>query len=355
MRLPTGTYFQNYRADHAWWKTKFVWIRMGLFWGVLLLLPQFVGGYWLSILNMIGYTALAAMGVQLLIGYTGQVTLGHAATIGMGAYICAVSMYVFGIPYLVALVLGVIGAGLWSVLWGLPAVRVKGFYLIMTTMAMQFFTIDIAIGQWIGPLAGMGRGGYIAIEPKMFTVGPWVIFGPEDSYYWMLILFVLSQAFLANLLRTRVGRAWRAIRDNDIAAEALGVNIVRYKLLAFFVAGCLGGLAGCFLLTTLFGVTPEHFLFWWSLWLVGVILIGGVGSMYGHIFGAAFVVLVIELVREVLMALIGVWPGGFEQFLYIRELLFGVAIVGFLIYEPNGLAYRWWQVKNYFHLWPFSY
>lgn len=355
MRLPTGTYFQDYRADNAWWQTRFVWIRMALLLGVLLLLPQFVGGYWLSIFNLIGYTALSAMGVQVLIGYTGQITLGHAATLAIGAYICAVSMYVFEIPYLVALVLGVISAGLWSVLWGLPAARVKGFYLIVTTMAMQFFTIDIVIGQWIGPLAGRGRAGFIAIEPEMFTVGPWVIYGAVDTYYWMLIVFIASQVFLANLLRTRVGRAWRAIRDNDIAAEAMGVNIVKYKLLSFFIAGCLGGLAGAFWLTTLAGVTPEHFLFGWSLWLVGVILIGGVGSMYGHIFGAAFLVLVIEVVRMVLMSLIDVWPAGFEQFLYIRELIFGLAIIGFLIYEPNGLAYRWWQFKNYIHLWPFSY
>ncbi|MCL0089341.1 branched-chain amino acid ABC transporter permease [Dehalococcoidia bacterium] len=355
MRLPTGTYFQNYRADHAWWRTKFVWFRMGLLLAVFLLLPHVIGGAWLPIVTLIGYMALAAMGVQLLIGYTGQITLGHAAVVAIGAYTCAVTMFVWGVPYPVAFVLGIFAAGLWSVLWGLPAARVKGLYLIVTTMAMQFFTIYIVIGQWIGPVAGRGRAGFIAIDPGMFTIGPWVIFGSIPTYYWTLIVLVLAQVFLANLLRTRVGRAWRAIRDNDIAAEALGVNIFKYKLLSFFIAGCLGGAAGGFWLTTLAGVTPEHFTLTLSLWLVGAILIGGLGSMYGHIFGAAFLVLVIELLRIILMAAIPVWPAAFEYFLYIRYLIYGLAIIGFLIYEPNGLSYRWWQFKNYVHLWPFSY
>lgn len=355
MRLPTGTYVQNYRADHAWWQTRFVWIRMGLLLAVLLAVPQFVGGYWLSVIVLIGYTALAAMGVQLLIGFTGQITLGHAAVIAIGAYITAATMFLWDFPYLVALILGVIGAGLWSVLWGLPVVKVKGLYLIVTTMAMQLFTIYIVIGQWIGPIAGPGRAGFIALDPGAFTIGGWVIFGPVANYYWMLVVFVIAQVFLANLLRTRVGRAWTAIRDNDIAAQALGVNIIKYKLLAFFVAGCLGGLAGGFWLTTLAGVTPEHFTIGLSLRLVGVILIGGLASMYGHIFGAIFLVLVIELVRIAIMALIPVWPGAFVYILFIRETIFGLAIIGFLLFEPKGIAYRWWQTKNYFHLWPFSY
>lgn len=356
MRLPTGTHFDNYIADHAWWKTKFVWFRMVLL-GIILLvvIPLFVGEYWLSFLNMVGYTILAAAGVQLLIGYTGLVTLGHAATIGLGAFTCALFMYLFNVPYLPALVLGVVAGGLLSLIFGLPSARVKGFYLIMTTMAMQFVTTEILLTQYLGPLAGKGRGGVVAIEPEMFKIGPWVIYHTRDAYIWMIILVVIVLVFMANLMRTRVGRAWMAIRDNDIAAEALGVNIVYYKLLAFFIAGALGGLAGCYWLTNLSIVSPEHFMFGWSLWLVGVILIGGIGSLYGIVFGALFMTGVLELTKFALVPLTTIWPGASAQFLNVKDLVFGLAIILFLIYEPNGLAYRWWQIKNYVHLWPFSY
>ena len=355
-RLPCGTKFATYRADHAWWQTRFTWIKM-LFLAVVLffIIPQFVGGYLISVCNMIGYTILAAMGVQLLIGYTGQITLGHAATIGMGAFACALSMYLFGVPYLVGLVIGAFAGGLLSLLFGLPCIKVKGFYIIMTTMAMQFITIDIILTQFLGPLAGKGRGGVISVEPEMFSIGPWVIYSTLDCYYWMLILVIIMFVFMANLLRTRVGRAWIAIRDNDIAAEALGVNIVRYKLLAFFIAGAMGGIAGSFWLTTQSIVSPEHFPFYWSLWLVGVLLIGGVGSLYGIIYGAIFMTGVLELIKLAIIPLSLMFPAIAGKFLHFKDFFFGLAIIIFLIFEPNGLAYRWWRAKRYIWLWPFSY
>ncbi len=354
--LPTGAHFDSYVADHAWWKTKFTWAKMLFLLFVLaFIIPRFAGEYWLSTFNMVGYTILAAMGVQLLIGYTGLITLGHAAPIGFGAFACALSMFLFHVPYLPALLIGAIAAGLLSLVFGLPCVKVKGFYLIMTTMAMQFITVDIILTQFLGPLAGRGRGGVVSIPPGMFTIGPWAIYSVKDSYYWMLTLVVILQVFMANLVRTRVGRAWMAIRDNDIAAETLGVNIVYFKLLAFFIAGAMGGVAGGYWLTNLSIVSPEHFTFSWSLWLVGVILIGGVGSMYGHIYGALFMTLVLEFVKLALVPLAGIFPGLSEKFLYLKDLVFGLAIILFLIYEPNGLSYRWWQIRNYVHLWPFSY
>ncbi len=356
LRLPCGTKFDNYRADHAWWQTRWTWIKMFLLFFILFfIIPRFAGEYWLGVFNMLGYTILAAMGVQLLIGYTGQVTLGHAAPIGFGAFACALSMYLLGVPYLVGVLIGMLAGGLLSFVFGLPCIKVKGFYIIMTTMAMQFITTDIILTQFLGPLAGKGRGGVLAIEPGMFHIGPWVIYTDKDAYYWMLILVIIMQWFMANLMRTRVGRAWMAIRDNDIAAEALGVNIVYYKFLAFFIAGAMGGLAGCYWLTTQSIVSPEHFPFAWSLWLVGVILIGGVGSMYGHIYGAMFMTLMLEFIKLALVPLSSAFPTLAGKFLFLKDFFFGLAIVLFLIFEPNGLAYRWWRTKRYFQLWPFPY
>jgi len=354
MRLPCGTYHETYAQDHAWWQTRFVWVRMiGLLLLLYLGLPATGNLYLISVANIIGYTILSAMGVQLLIGYAGLVTLGHAAFIAVGAYACAIGMLQFHLPYLVSMVLAALIAGIWCVIFGLPSARVKGFYLIMTTMAAQFITVDFVITQYVSQIGG--RGHAFSLPPGTITIGPWAIDNDLKVYYLMVTLVILCTAFMANLMRTRVGRAWIAIRDNDIAAEVIGVNVVRYKILAFFVAGVLGGIAGAFWITNLAAVSPEHFQFSWSLWLVGVILIGGVGSNYGTIFGSMFMVLVMEALKAILVPLTPLMPQLLEKFLFVKESAFGLAIILFLIYEPNGLAYRWWQIKNYIHLWPFSY
>lgn len=353
MYLPSGVYHETYRADHAWWPTTFVRAKMGFLVLLLLVGLPLSGAYALSVANIIGYTILSALGVQLLIGYTGQITLGHAAFIAVGAYATAIGILQYGLPYPVAMALGAILAGLWSVLFGLPSARVKGFYLIMTTMAAQFVTVDFIITNYISRVGG--RGHYFSLPPGTITVGPWVIDTDLKVYYLMVGLLILCITGMANLLRTRVGRAWIAIRDNDIAAEMMGVNVIRYKLLAFFVAGVLGGIAGGFWISSLYVVSSEHFQFSWSVWLVGVILIGGVGSLHGVIFGSIFVTVLLEVLKFAVIPLSEAYPALSTGFIYIKEGVFGLAIVLFLLYEPRGLAYRWQQLKNYFNLWPFAY
>jgi branched-chain amino acid transport system permease protein len=297
-----------------------------------------------------------------LIGYCGQVTLGHAAFLAVGAYTSTLLMLQLHLPYPITLILGGVAGGLWCLLFGLPSARVKGFYLIMTTMAAQFITVEFFITQYVSQIGG--RGVAFSIPPGTVKIGPWRIESDREVYYLMVILVILCTFVMANLLRTRIGRAWVAIRDNDIAAETMGVNIVLYKLLAFFVAGFLGGIAGAFWVTSLAAVSPEHFQFGWSLWLVGVVLIGGVGNIHGAIFGAMFMTLVPEGLKFLILFLtqspffvnlMPFLPTLLEKFLFVKEAAFGLAIVLFLIYEPNGLSYRWWQIKNYFNLWPFSY
>ncbi len=362
MRLPSGVYHETYAQDHAWWQTRFVWIRMVLLGLILfLVIPYFATSsgqlYYLTLANTVGYTILGAMGVQLLIGYTGQVTLGHAAFIAVGGYTSSIAMLQWGIPYPITIVIAALVSGIWSVLFGLPSARVKGFYLIMTTMAAQFVTVDFIITQYVSQIGG--RGHYFSLPPGTITFGPIEIANDDlKLYYLMLALVIACTVLVANLLRTRIGRAWIAIRDNDIAAEVLGVNVVRYKLLAFFVAGVLAGIAGAYWVSTLSAISPEHFPFTWSLWLVGVILIGGTGSMYGTVFGSLFMTLVPEILKSIIFTLTPYHPifsQLIDKFLYVREAAFGLIIVLFLLYEPKGLAYRWAQIKNYVHLWPFSY
>ena len=325
-------------------------------------LPLISDSYMLSVWNMVGFTILGALGVQLLIGFCGQLTLGHAAFIAVGAYTSTLLILEFpwpqflidwGIAYPMSIIAAAIVAGLWSVLFGLPSARVKGFYLILTTMAAQFITVDFVLTQYVSQIGGRGQA--FSLPPGTIKYGPWVIDTELKTYYMMIILVLLCTILMANILRSRVGRAWVAIRDNDISAEVMGINVFKYKLLAFFVAGFLGGIAGSYWISTLAAISPEHFPWFLSLWLVGVILIGGVGSIHGAIFGSIFMVVVMEALQLAVMPLADTFPKLLMDFLFIKEAAFGLAICVFLIYEPNGLAYRWWQIKNYFNLWPFSY
>lgn len=353
MYLPAGVYHETYAASHAWWQTNFVRAKMALLVALVATLPLYASLYVVSVANITLYTILSALGVQLLIGYCGQITLGHAAFIAVGAYATAMGVLFWGLPYPVAMAVGCLLAGLWSALFGLPSARIKGFYMIMTTMAAQFITVDFIITKYVSRVGG--REHYFSLPPGTITIGGWPVDSEVKVYYLASALTLLSLAGIANLLRTRVGRAWIAIRDNDIAAEALGVNVVYYKLLAFFAAGVLGGVAGAVWIPSLFFVSPEHFQLSWSVWLVGVVLIGGLGSLHGVVFGAIFVTVIPELLKFAVIPLSGVYPALTERFLYVKEAAFGLAIILFLLYEPRGLAYRWQQVKNYFNLWPFAY
>jgi len=361
--LPCGDYHQNYAEDQGWWQSNFIKGKM-----ILLLLVLYVGipwlgtDYWMSVATMIGYTVMGALGVQLLIGYTGLITLGHAAFIAVGAYTSTILVLQFpwpqalldlGLAYPVSILVGGVAAGVWSVLFGLPCAKVKGFYLILTTMAAQFVTVDFILTQYVSQIGGRGQA--FSLPPGTIKIGPWLIGSERETYYLMIVLLTLMIIVLANLLRSKPGRAWVAIRDNDIAAEALGINIVYYKLLAFFVAGFMAGITGAFWVSNTAALSPEHFPWFWSLWLVGVILIGGVGSIHGAVFGSIFMVVIMEILQMTVIPLAAYYPKLLMDFAYIKDMAFGLAICGFLIYEPNGLAYRWWQVKNYFNLWPFSY
>ena len=361
--LPCGVYHENYKQDHAWWQTKFIKSKMFLlFISLFFIIPWISDSYWLSICNQIGYTVLGALGVQLLIGFCGQVTLGHAAFLAVGAYVSTLLVLEFpwpallvewGLAYPISILIAALAAGFWCVLFGLPSARVKGFYLILTTMAAQFITVDFVITQYVSQIGGRGQA--FSLPPGTIKVGPWVIDSDIKVYYMMIVLVILCVVGVVNLLRSRVGRAWVAIRDNDISAEVMGINIIKYKLLAFFVAGFIGGIAGAVWISNLAAISPEHFPWFWSLWLVGVVLIGGAGSIYGTIFGSIFMVVVMELLQMAVMPLADTYPKLLLDFLFIKESAFGLAICLFLIFEPRGLAHRWQLFKSAYRLWPFSY
>ncbi len=245
--LPCGVYHQNYRQDHAFWQTNFVRGKMILLAIVAFaLIPLFLADY-LSEFILFIYWSMGALGVQLLIGYCGQLTLGHAAFLAVGGYSSFLLMALpwptflldMGVVYPTVLLISAVIAGIWCVIFGLPSARVKGFYLILTTMAAQFITVDFFIAKYISQIGGRQQD--LTLSSDLIKIGPWTVDNKFDVYYLGVILLTVMVFAVANHLRSRSGRAWVAVRDNDIAAEAMGINIITYKLRAFFVSGFIGG------------------------------------------------------------------------------------------------------------------
>jgi len=350
MNLPCGTRNYNYAQDMAIMRTKTQW---GLFIGFLVLLftaPLYLSNYWLGVANLIGITLIAATGLNILTGYCGQLSIGHAGFIAVGAYTAAVLTNRLELPFLVGLVCAGFTAGFVGLIFGIPSVRVKGFYLAITTIAAQFIIIWV-INHW------SITGGFVGIKVPYASIGGFVFRSEASQFYLIIGITALCIFFARNLARSRVGRAFIAIRDNDLAAEVMGINLFYYKLLAFFIGCFLAGIAGSLLAHWIGFMNAEHFTLTESILYIGMIIIGGLGTTLGPILGVVFIrllqqVLTVQLV-PFLESTFTALPAGFAT--GVTPMLFGLVIVLFLILEPRGLAHRWALLKSAYRLWPFSY
>ena len=240
-------------------------------------------------------------------------------------------------------------AGLVGLIFGIPSVRVKGFYLAITTIAGQFIIIWI-INHW-----GI-TGGFVGIKVPYAAIGDLIFRTQANQFYLIMGVAALSIFFAANLARTRVGRAFVAVRDNDLAAEVMGVNLFVYKLLAFFIGCFFAGIAGSLLAHWIGFMNAEHFTLTESILYVGMIIIGGLGTTIGPIFGVIFIRLLDQgllFLTPAIEGAIPALPSGFAT--GIAPMLFGLTIILFLILEPRGIAHRWVLFKAAYRLWPFSY
>ncbi|MGL6113103.1 MAG: branched-chain amino acid ABC transporter permease, partial [Rubrivivax sp.] len=277
---------------------------------------------------------------------TGLISLGHAAFMGVGCYTAA-WLAQRGVPFFVTLPAAGAMAAVLGLVVGMPSLRIKGLYLAVATLAMQFLLVFV-FREWDSVTGGV-RG---------VNVPPAELFGIElntDARMYGLILCVTVLLLVAarNLFRTRVGRAFIAIRDKDISAEVLGINLLRYKLYAFAIGSFYAGVAGALLGYFYRAMTPEYFTLSLSIFYLAAIIVGGLGSMLGTILGALFMTLVPELLRNA-VALVAQWaPRATEILSPLQQLVFGLLIIGFLVFEPHGLLEIWRRVRRYFHLWPF--
>ncbi|MCX6012609.1 MAG: branched-chain amino acid ABC transporter permease [Chloroflexi bacterium] len=350
MDLPAGTRNSSYAEDMAIFRTKMHW-----FWLVALLLilftaPMWVGNHWLGITNRMGITIIAVTGLNILIGYCGQLSIGHAGFMAVGAYTSAIITGKFDMPFIVGLLCAGIIAGLVGIIFGIPSLRVKGFYLAITTIAAQFIIIWV-VQHWT---SFTGSNGILDVGPA--SLGGVAFKTPTSEFYLILVIAIIAIYAAKNIARTRIGRAFVAIRDNDLAAEVMGINLFRYKLLAFFLGCFLAGIAGSLLAHTSRSISPDYFQFKDSILFIGMIIIGGLGTTIGPIFGVVFILLLDQLVTQLSPALQNAFPNLLPGFTSsIAPLLFGLVIILFLIFEPRGLAHRWQLFKSAYRFWPFSY
>jgi branched-chain amino acid transport system permease protein len=334
----------------AIFRTKTHWALLAIFLLLLLTVPLYLGNYWLGVFNLIAITIVAATGLNILTGYCGQLSIGHAGFMAVGAYTSAILTSSFGVPFLLALISAGLTAGIIGMIFGIPSLRVKGFYLAISTIAAQMIILWV-INHWTGV-----TGGFNGMSVPYMSIGGLQL-RTERSQFYLIIAITIFVVYLAkNIARTRVGRAFIAIRDNDLAAEVMGINLFRYKLLAFFIGCFFAGIAGSMMAHWTRYVSTENFTFSTSILYIGMIIIGGLGTAVGPIFGVIFIRILDVIVTHISPALQSAfphWPGAFTT--GIAPLLFGLAIILFLIFEPRGLSHRWQLFKSAYRLWPFSY
>ncbi len=343
-----GDFKDTYIRDEAIFQSLFVKFWLVLFFVFLLIFPFLVNEYVLYIANLIGIAIIGAHGLNLLTGFTGQISLGHAAFVGVGAYTSAILITRAGIPFWWTVPLAGIMSAFAGVIIGIPSLRIKGLYLAIATIAAQFI-FEYVFMTWESMTHGI-RGINVP-DPELFGFQ----FDTEQKFYFITLFFVIIGTLYArNLIRTRVGRAFIAIRDRDLAAELMGINLFRYKLTSFAISSFYAGVAGSLWVSFMNIVTPEHFPLTLSIEYLAMIIVGGLGSILGSIYGAMFMVLVPELLKFGTEFIKNI-PAFQHIFAPLREVVFGSLIVFFLIFEPRGLAEMWRRIKNFFLLWPFSY
>ena len=342
-----GDFRSSYAHDEALLVTPVQKAWMLAFALALAAFPWVGGSYLTYLACLTGIHVVAAMGLNLVTGYAGQISLGHAAFVGVGSYTAA-WLSNQGVPFFLVLPLAGLMSALIGVVVGVPSLRIKGLYLAVATLAAQFI-LTFVFREWEAVTGGT-RG---------VNVAPASLFGFElaterSMFYVIAVTAAILLLGARNLFRTHIGRAFIAIRDKDISAEVLGIDLFRAKLLAFALGSFYAGVAGALLAYFYRAISPEHFSLGLSIFYLAAIIVGGLGTVLGTILGAAFMVLVPEVLRSVMSLFTAFAPNALVLLSPVREIVFGALIVGFLIFEPHGLVEMWRRIRRFFHLWPFK-
>lgn len=346
--LPTGVHFESYSGEARLLKTMRSRVWLGGLLIALFCVPLVAGPYFLGVMTYMYISLMAVYGLYVTVGMAGQINIAQSAFVGVGALMTA-KLSEYGIPFWAAIPLAALITGLVSIIFALPAARVKGFYLALTTLAAQimFPTIIFALpSNWLGGLVGM------PVTPA--AIGPFTLSSPVDFYFLTLVIVLGLSVLAFNLRRTRFGRALIAVRDNDVVAEVMGMNVLKIKALAFFTGSLFAGVAGGCTAYFLQFVTVESFTLFASVWYLGMLIVGGIHSALGTILGVVFITFVQEGLHAVATIAMqsGSSSGGGAIFALTSIVLGGLILLA-LIFEPRGLAHRWSVLQTTFQIWPF--
>ncbi|MXY95211.1 MAG: branched-chain amino acid ABC transporter permease [Caldilineaceae bacterium SB0670_bin_27] len=352
MLRPAGDFDRSYEQDMALLRQPWHYWLLGISLLAAFTLPLWGDAYLVATANQIAYTIIAVQGLNILTGYTGQISLSQAAFMLVGGYASALLVFHAGLSFFIALPLAALAAGAIGLIFGLASLRVKGFYLAFATLAAQFIIPWLSRHTFKDYLGG-ANGAIEVPLPQLAGVN----FGEVSNYFYIsLVVLLITTVLMFNVSRTRLGRAFVSVRDNDLAAELLGVNLFAYKLRAFFIAAMLAGLAGAIKAHSQRGVGTEFgYGLNESIIFLGMLVIGGLGTNLGPFLGVAFIILLEDLSDLLGGVLAAAFPELSSQLLTsFRPIFFGVALMLFLIYEPRGLSHRWQLLRAGWRLRPFT-
>jgi branched-chain amino acid transport system permease protein len=338
----------SYKEDMVLFQN--LWVKTWLVILILLMiiLPFIMNRYQLSILNEMGIATIGALGLNLLIGYTGQISLGHGAFVAIGAYTSGLLTGKLGIPFIISLPLSGLMAALLGLIVGIPSLRLKGLYLALGTLAFGF-VIEYILFHWNITQGDLG------MAVKRISVGEFQIKTQRQFFYLITALAVLAVVCTKNIVRSKIGRSFIAIRDRDMAAEAMGISLAKYKIMAFGLSSFYAGIAGCLTAHYNRWIVPGSFDISLSIAFIAMIIMGGLGTVLGSVLGAILItgiphaiVYIVDLLKDAYPALSG--------FIVDFKLgIFGIIIVGTMLFEPAGLYGIYRRTKVYWKTWPFKY
>ena len=351
MWRPSGVFNTSYAQDRAVIRTRTQWTALVIFIAAATLIPFFFADqYLLSILILTIITIISLQGLNFILGFCGQISVGHSAFMAIGAYATAILMTRLHFPFFLSLPCAGLCAALVGLIFGLPSLRVKGFYLALATLAAQYLINWFLLngGDLTGDIYGLsvphaGIGGFLLTEDRTY-------------FLFVMCMLLIMSYFAKNLERNRMGRAFIAVRDNDIAAEIMGINIFRYKLLAFFIGSFYAGIAGALWAHYLLQIHPSHFSLMDSIWYLGFLVVGGLGSAMGPIFGGIVYTGLKEVVSLITPVMGDLFPAiSTNIFSGVALILYSLVVIVFLLFEPRGINRQFNLFKLYYRLWPFAY
>jgi len=343
-----GHFSHSYARDEAIVADRRGWTLVIVLAALVVAFPFVAPTYWLYLASLLAINVISTVGLNITTGYTGLLSLGHGAFMGVGAYTAGYLALQHGMPFYFTIPLAGVVAALTGAAFGLPSLRIRGLYLVIATLAAQFL-LGFVFQNWTAVTGGLNG---LKLPPAEFLG---FRFDTDTRLFFLVVVPAAALTlFAANLFRTRVGRAFIAIRERDLTAEVLGVELVRYKLSSFalgaFYAGVAGGLMAYFFRI----VTSEQYGLQVSVFFLAAVVVGGMGSIFGSILGALFMTILPEVLRAVVNIAAPFLPMKAALVLApLRETVFGLLLVLFLIFSPRGIVEMWRRGRFALSVWPF--